>query len=218
MADFKRPGGFGGNKNRGGFGGGGGFNRRDGGRPSFGGKPSFGGRDGGQSEMFTATCSDCGNECQVPFRPNGSKPVYCNNCFSSKRDGYSNDFAAGAPKHRSQQPDTFSFGAPAPKQTPTQPTATAQSDKRIDELKKQVDALSAKIDKLLHIAQNGPQPKMAVAATPVSPAPAALKALPPTPKPTEKPAPQKTIKATVPAAKKTVTKAPTKKKVTAKKK
>ncbi|MDH3658226.1 MAG: hypothetical protein OEM77_08855, partial [Nitrosopumilus sp.] len=22
-----------------------------------------------EREMFTATCGDCGNECQIPFRP-----------------------------------------------------------------------------------------------------------------------------------------------------
>lgn len=36
-------------------------------------------------ELFTATCSSCGREAQVPFRPNGSKPVYCNDCFSARR-------------------------------------------------------------------------------------------------------------------------------------
>jgi hypothetical protein len=51
MADFQRPGGFGGNKGRGGFG-----DKRGGGRPSFGGRPGFGGgRDDRHSEMFTAT-------------------------------------------------------------------------------------------------------------------------------------------------------------------
>lgn len=31
--------------------------------------------------MHTATCGECGNECQVPFKPNGRKPVLCNDCF-----------------------------------------------------------------------------------------------------------------------------------------
>ena len=39
----------------------------------------------GPREMFTATCSDCGREAQVPFRPNGMKPVYCSDCFSARR-------------------------------------------------------------------------------------------------------------------------------------
>ncbi len=39
----------------------------------------------GPREMFTATCSSCGREAQVPFRPSGSKPVYCSDCFSAQR-------------------------------------------------------------------------------------------------------------------------------------
>lgn len=212
MGDFKRPGGgFGGNKGRGSFG-----DKRGGGRPSFGGRPGFGGgRDERRSEMFTATCSDCGNQCQVPFRPNGSKPVYCDNCFSAKRDGYSNDFAA--PKHRSQQSDTFSFGAPTPKQVPTQPATTALGDKRLDELKKQVDALSAKIDKLLHIVQNGPQPKQAAAAPGANAPTSTTTVAPLTPKATTKAVVKKVAKPTAPA-KKTPSKTTAKKKVATNKK
>ncbi len=36
-------------------------------------------------EMFTATCSSCGREAKVPFRPTSGKPVYCNECFASRR-------------------------------------------------------------------------------------------------------------------------------------
>lgn len=54
---------------------------RDSGRRSF----SGGGRSE-RPEMFTATCDQCGRECQVPFRPSGDKPVYCSDCFESKRD------------------------------------------------------------------------------------------------------------------------------------
>ena len=44
-----------------------------------------GGYGGGYSdrprEMFTTTCDSCGKEARVPFRPTGSKPVYCSDCF-----------------------------------------------------------------------------------------------------------------------------------------
>ena len=40
---------------------------------------------GGPREMFTATCSNCGKEAQVPFRPTSGKPVYCSDCFRSQR-------------------------------------------------------------------------------------------------------------------------------------
>lgn len=35
-----------------------------------------------QKPLFKATCEKCGSACEVPFRPNGSKPVYCKACFS----------------------------------------------------------------------------------------------------------------------------------------
>jgi CxxC-x17-CxxC domain-containing protein len=65
---------------------------RDGGS-SYGGGYSSGagsygggsGYDRGPREMFTATCSNCGNEAQVPFRPTSGKPVYCSDCFRSMR-------------------------------------------------------------------------------------------------------------------------------------
>lgn len=31
--------------------------------------------------MHTATCASCGDSCEVPFKPNGKKPVYCQACF-----------------------------------------------------------------------------------------------------------------------------------------
>jgi CxxC-x17-CxxC domain-containing protein len=46
----------------------------------------FGGGSGrAPREMFSATCASCGREAQVPFRPNGTKPVYCSDCFTSRR-------------------------------------------------------------------------------------------------------------------------------------
>ncbi len=38
-----------------------------------------------QREMYTAICAECGAETQVPFRPNGSRPVYCRDCFNAHR-------------------------------------------------------------------------------------------------------------------------------------
>jgi CxxC-x17-CxxC domain-containing protein len=35
--------------------------------------------------MYQATCAECGKSCEVPFRPSGDKPVYCSDCFESKR-------------------------------------------------------------------------------------------------------------------------------------
>lgn len=92
-------GGFGGGSrfggDRGGFGGGdrGGFG---GGRDrGFGGdRGGFGGGDRGgfrggyeEKRLFKATCDKCHNECEVPFRPSGEKPVYCRDCFKKSDTG-----------------------------------------------------------------------------------------------------------------------------------
>jgi CxxC-x17-CxxC domain-containing protein len=47
-----------------------------------------GGYDRGEREMFSATCATCGREARVPFRPNGSKPVYCSDCFTPAPRSY----------------------------------------------------------------------------------------------------------------------------------
>ena len=45
----------------------------------------YGGGSRGPREMFAATCSACGQETQVPFRPTSGKPVYCSSCFQQRR-------------------------------------------------------------------------------------------------------------------------------------
>ena len=42
-------------------------------------------------QMYTAICSNCGNEALVPFQPRGDKPVYCSDCFQPQRSGRSSD-------------------------------------------------------------------------------------------------------------------------------
>jgi CxxC-x17-CxxC domain-containing protein len=44
-------------------------------------------RDFGPREMHKATCSECGNECEVPFKPMEGKPVFCKDCYKKKK-GY----------------------------------------------------------------------------------------------------------------------------------
>lgn len=64
-------------------------NRDDKRSGSFGGRPNFQkkawGGDAANKEMHQATCSECNKRCEVPFRPMNGKPVFCNDCFSSKR-------------------------------------------------------------------------------------------------------------------------------------
>ncbi len=43
-------------------------------------------------KMFSATCTDCGVRCEVPFRPTGDKPIYCSNCFEAVGSSRSTGF------------------------------------------------------------------------------------------------------------------------------
>ncbi len=38
----------------------------------------------GPREMHKAVCSDCKQECEVPFKPTEGKPVFCRECFAKK--------------------------------------------------------------------------------------------------------------------------------------
>ena len=45
----------------------------------------FGRRDDRPREMFDAKCGDCGNDCQIPFKPKDDRPVYCRDCFQNHK-------------------------------------------------------------------------------------------------------------------------------------
>jgi len=53
----------------------------------YGGRGGGGGRgfSSGPRQMFPAQCASCGKATEVPFKPSGSRPVYCRDCFQSQR-------------------------------------------------------------------------------------------------------------------------------------
>lgn len=102
------------------------FNR-DNKRPGSGFNRGFGGRSGGPKQMYPATCSKCGQSCEVPFKPTGERPVYCNNCFKNQ---------GGAPKF---VPKVFGGGG----------AAAGGSAPGGAVSKAQFDSLNAKVDKIL---------------------------------------------------------------------
>jgi CxxC-x17-CxxC domain-containing protein len=42
----------------------------------------------GPREMHKATCSECGNECEVPFKPTEGKSVYCKECYMKRKRSF----------------------------------------------------------------------------------------------------------------------------------
>ena len=151
---------FGGNgtggDRRGGFGGKPSFGGRDGGRPSFGG--DRGGRDSrGPATMHKVNCSECGKVAEVPFKPTGDKPVFCNDCFGDKRESPTKRFDARFDKKPTANPGYTSA-----------PRTESKPDPRVTDLKIQIDALHSKIDRVIEMirkeafvpgAQSAPAPK-----------------------------------------------------------
>jgi CxxC-x17-CxxC domain-containing protein len=82
-------------------------------------------------EKFDAVCSNCGKACQVPFRPTGTRPVYCTDCF-------------GGPHRISRDKGAKPF---EPQKAP----------KSIADLERQIGAMNTKIDTMLRILEALPK-------------------------------------------------------------
>ena len=37
--------------------------------------------------LHKAVCADCKQDCEIPFKPTGERPVYCKSCFSKRKAG-----------------------------------------------------------------------------------------------------------------------------------
>ena len=97
---------------------------------------------GGDAKMFDATCSQCGDACQVPFRPVSGKPVLCKSCFVPNDRFAGNDRSSGndrfAPRNDYKQK---SFEAPA--------RTIGSAGSSVGMVIKQLEALNNKLDRLI---------------------------------------------------------------------
>lgn len=106
-------------------------------------------------EMFPAVCDNCGNDCEVPFKPNGSKPIFCNDCFR-KMGG--ND--------REQNSDRFDFKKPSferndrPERRET-PRIESRPGNSLNDayIKQQFDVLNTKLNKIMAALETQPEKK-----------------------------------------------------------
>ncbi len=96
---------------------------RGGGRGFGGPRRDFGPRS--DRPLFKATCSNCGRECEVPFRPTNGKPVYCSDCFEK----------LGRGKQENGRPENSGFRAPT------------------GENKAQLEAITTKLDKIIRLLE-----------------------------------------------------------------
>jgi CxxC-x17-CxxC domain-containing protein len=137
MKNFNRGPSFGGGNFKKSNFGGGGFKKNFGGgfKKQFG-----GGYDAPQ--MFPAVCNECGKQTEVPFRPNGKKPVLCRDCFQREN--------GQEPRGQERQERRFErngFNArPDFRKHDDRPAAPAHQP---SQYKKDFEALNAKLDRIL---------------------------------------------------------------------
>ncbi|MDD9953017.1 MAG: hypothetical protein OXR66_01640 [Candidatus Woesearchaeota archaeon] len=44
-------------------------------------KPKRFGKNRRDAQLSTVTCATCKKKCEVPFKPNSNKPIFCDACF-----------------------------------------------------------------------------------------------------------------------------------------
>lgn len=66
-----------------------------------------------ERNLFRTVCAQCQQECEVPFKPTGDRPVYCKDCFSKRNDR--NERSEGGSfqgRHDKPRGESFSHGRP----------------------------------------------------------------------------------------------------------
>jgi CxxC-x17-CxxC domain-containing protein len=127
----------------------------------FEGKPRFESRTGNRDsrgagrstdrapkemQLYSATCTTCGKSCEVPFRPDGTKPVLCRDCFSAKNASPVSFGRDNSSRYENRAPERAAY---VPR-VASQMTAPTQD---ISALTKQVSLLQSKVDEILTLLQ-----------------------------------------------------------------
>lgn len=134
-----------------------------------GGNRGFGNGRSDKPTMTKAICSECGNACEVPFKPTGDKPVFCSDCFRNKggNSGSNQSRFGGRDSGRSKFGEKKMYPAVCSAcgekcEVPFQPTSDKpiycsncfekngdSKNKNTDQFQKQFEILNVKLDKIL---------------------------------------------------------------------
>ncbi len=123
------------------------------GKKRFGNR-DFGGRDYGDRnfdgpEMFQTVCDGCGDECEVPFKPNGRKPVYCRSCFK-KEEGFEE---RGFDRRDNDRGNRRDFDRPRYEEKPRFEKPRYEKPQGGENYKAQLDMLNFKLDMIIKTLQ-----------------------------------------------------------------
>jgi len=101
------------------------------------------GRDGSNRKMYKVICSDCGKNCEIPFRPTGDKPVFCSDCFKNKGDNNSRNFRGGSNREHGKRNSQSQFDDKRSHQN--------NGGRNAENYKVQFEQLNTKLDKILRV-------------------------------------------------------------------
>ena len=111
-------------------------------RPSRGGFSRGGGRNSGMpafdKRLYKATCEKCGDNCEVPFKPAGGRPIYCRDCFRTMEG--------------SESPRPKQFGKreyPGSRRPDNFRKSEYSESAKPDQFKRELDQINLKLDKIL---------------------------------------------------------------------
>jgi len=113
----------------------------------FGGGRDRSGRPGKRMELFPAVCFECKQNCEVPFRPTGDKPVYCSSCFNKQphvpgRNSLPGERLKGAFRSEMRSPQ---------REYQPQPDSRIQDNSNQNLIKQQLEALEVKMNRILEL-------------------------------------------------------------------
>ncbi len=115
-------------------------------KPRFeGGGNRYENRGPKEMQLYSATCTTCGNKCEVPFKPDGMKPVLCRDCFAKKNSAPGNFERNDRPTF-DRKPER-SFDTPRPQSAP----GVTKAD--LEQLTKKLSAIEAVVAELLTIVK-----------------------------------------------------------------
>lgn len=96
---------------------------------------------------YRAICSSCHQHCEVPFKPDANKPVFCDKCFQAARVTSNNDYVKRKDKMIFDKDDSSKDFV----STYSSEVVATPTDAKIIELKREINSVNAKLDKVIDI-------------------------------------------------------------------
>ncbi len=92
--------------------------------------------------IYKTICDTCHQACEVPFKPNGKKPVFCDACFKNMREPIvESTYVRRKDKTVFDTPDNFV--------APSGLSQSVDTNATIMQLKRELASANAKLDKLI---------------------------------------------------------------------